>query len=235
MGRCPSAGQERWGVGKIKCGCSIEGVKAQLGLFSMVGWTVRLGPCTAVVLGMQSARVCSYPGLSLLPLVLWARFTVLCCAMLCCAGCSNCPCRQSNHSRPHDPQRTPRDQVWLALPSPGPSKLWNQGKRGLPTMSTLKPPTLCLFRQQHRKYHACAGIDISLQLEARHSDKACATQSWALAVEWHGVPHWLTMCAACMAHAARAPTCRLLRAPLWRAPGLAYRPGLAAAASIRCW
>lgn len=56
--------------------------------------------------------------------------SVLCCAMLCCAGCSNCPCRQSNHSRPHDPQCTPRDKVWLALPSPGPSKLWNQGKRG---------------------------------------------------------------------------------------------------------
>jgi hypothetical protein len=49
------------------------------------------------------------------------------CDVLCCAGRSHCPCRQPDHPRPHDPQRTPRDKVRLALPSPGPSKLWNQG------------------------------------------------------------------------------------------------------------
>jgi hypothetical protein len=61
------------------------------------------------------------------------------------------------------------------------------------------------------------------------------TQALTWAVKWYGAPRRLTMCAACLAHAARAPTCRPLRAPLWRVHGLAYRLGLEAAASTRCW
>lgn len=184
---------------------------------------------------MQSARVCSYPGLSLLPLVLWARFQ--CFAVPCCAVQGVLTVLAGNLITlvPMILNAHPGTKYGLPFPVLARASFGIKVRGVLPTMSTLKPPTLCLFRQQHRKYHACAGIDISLQLEARHSDNACATQAWALAVEWHGVPRWLTMCAACLAHAVRAPTCRPLRAPLWRAPGLAYRPGLAAAASIRCW